>query len=144
MLLFGLQKRYTMSIQLSYGVHKDSFQVPPTPPPPRLLQPGFQQVCLLSGTYYLLKIMRFFSFNSLLVGFDFAILFACVFYSVFYSSSPVVKPRIINLSFAWLPIWSLIKSCDITKEAMFWKLQAVVVFQFRKKLSSSSRLILSL
>ena len=47
-----------------------------------------------------------------------------------FFSSVIMKLRMNNLSFKWLPIWPLIKSSDITKEFMVWKLQAAVIFFF--------------
>ena len=57
--------------------------------------------------------------------------FCCFVYMCFlqlFFSSAMVKLQINNLLFAWLPIWPLIKSCDITKEFVFWKLRAVCWF----------------
>ena len=77
------------------------------PPLTSILLLGFHQVCLLfykkyfinlrlllSG--YLRKLMhcrrnKIFPFSSLMVGFDFAVLFMCIFYDSFFYSFTIMK-----------------------------------------------------
>ena len=67
-----------------------------------------------------------------------------LFFTGIYSSA-ITKLRINKLFFSSLSIWPLIKSCDITKEFMVWKLQAVFfsIFEEIKFEVDTSSIILS-
>ena len=139
---------------MSHCVDKDFSQVPSTT---SLYLPGsllfymkdFINIFSLWSDY-LRKIMRFQSKTNLtwslfLIGFDFAIMFTCVFYGIFYSST-IMKLRINNLLFAWLQIWSLIKLCDVTqdlllKHSLFENYKLLLFFRFSRKLSSICYLV---
>ena len=112
---------------------------PPTPRPPSHHQVFTRIVCCFTrntlSTFFcshqsIAKDNGFskknnFFFDSLLV-----ILLLCFYVSVkgFFTKIIITKLRINNVSFAWLPIWPLRKSCGITKEIMVWKLHTVVYF----------------
>ena len=84
---------------MTYGVNNKS---PASTSPPHLPTP----TTFSSGLYVVLQTFLFF----------FCHLY--VFHTAFFHSSAVMKLRIDNLSFPLLPIWPLIKSCDITKKLM--------------------------
>ena len=75
----------------------------------------FKQIIANIKVFFKNKTNHFFSFNALLVGIAFSVLFTCVRFLRLFCSSVIMKLQVNNISFAWLLIWPLIKSCEITK-----------------------------
>ena len=75
------------------------------------------------------KVKHIFSFNSLLVGFDFAVLLTCVSNSVF-TVPPWSNYKWIISCLHGFQFSHSLKSCDITKQFIFWRLEAVAFFGF--------------
>ena len=89
---------------------------------------------LLPWSEYLRSIMHFQRKASFFLTHCWSVLILLFCLFLFFTgiySSAITKLRINKLFFSSLSIWPLIKSCDITKEFMVWKLQVVFVFDFR-------------
>ena len=107
-------------MSMSHGVNKKAPLIISTAPPHEV--PGFHQVYLLFYKKYFTKLFLLWSdyfFNLIRVGFDFAVSCTYVFLRELFISPTIINHKKLHVyTYAYLPVWPLIKSGGITKELM--------------------------